>query len=75
MTAQGLIKAIKEKKPAIIEENGSPRYVILDWKTYRAWEEMREDMEDHIRFDLAEQASRGRKRYTIGEIKKKHNLP
>lgn len=51
-----------------------PRYVVLDWATYRAWEEMQEDLEDHIRFEIAERESRGKKRYTLAEVKKKYRL-
>lgn len=74
MTTQVLARALKKKKPAIIKENGTPRFVVLDWSIYRAWEEMREDIEDHIRFDISERESRGKKRYTLVEVKKKHRL-
>ncbi len=74
MTTKSIIRAIKQKKPAFIEENGSPRYVVLDWKTYRAWEEMREDMEDSARFTAALADSKNKKRYTFEEIKKKYRL-
>lgn len=75
MTAKTIARAIKVKKPAVIRENGAPRFVVLDWDTYRAWEEMREDMEDHIRFDLAMRESAGKKHYTFEEVKKKYHLP
>lgn len=69
MTTQSLAKALKSKKPAVIRERGLPRFVVLDWDAYRAWEEMREDMEDHIRFEIAERESRGQKRYTFRVLK------
>lgn len=74
MTIKALTGAIKSRKPAVIREDGAPRFVILDWETYKGWEEAREDMEDRIRFEIAERESRGRKRYTLGEIKKKYGL-
>ena len=74
MTTKAITQAIKSPKPAVIKKNGSPRYVVLDWHTYRAWEEMREDMEDHIRFEIAERESQGKKRYTWKEVKKKYHL-
>lgn len=75
MTAQGLIKAIKQKKPAVIEENGSPRYVVLDWKTYRAWEEMREDMEDSARLARALTDPKNQKRIPYTRVRKMLSLP
>jgi hypothetical protein len=36
MTTATLERTLKKKKPAIIKEKGVPRYVVLDWKTYRA---------------------------------------
>ena len=74
MTTKAITQAIKSQKPAVIRENGSPRYVVLDWETYRSWEEMREDMEDHIRFEIAERESQGKKPYTWTEVKKKYRL-
>ena len=53
MTIKILEKAIKAKKPAVIGKKGEPHYVILDWETYRKWEEMRDDLEDSIRFNEA----------------------
>ncbi len=75
MTTKTIARAISKRKPAIIKENGAPRFVVLDWDTYRNWKEMREDMEDHIRFEIAERESRGEKRYTLAEVKKKYRLP
>lgn len=74
MTNKTLTRAIREKKPAVIKERRVPRYVVLDWDTYRAWEEKREDMEDHIRFEISERESRGKKRLTLKEVKKKYGL-
>lgn len=74
MTIQTIARAIKAKKPAVIRENGAPRYVVLDWQRYQAWKEMEEDMEAHARFDLAERESQGKKRYTLEEIQKKYHL-
>ncbi|MDP3727534.1 MAG: hypothetical protein Q8R35_02745 [bacterium] len=74
MTAKTLALAIKKKKPAIILEKGLPRYVVLDWETYRGWEEMREDIEDHVRFEFAEQESLGRKRFALADVKKRYAL-
>ena len=74
MTTKALAQSLKKRKPAIIRERGMPRYVILDWKTYRGWEEMREDMEDHVRFDISERESRGKKRYTLAEVRRKYCL-
>lgn len=75
MTIKTIARALKQKKPAVIREKGSPRFVVLDWDIYRAWEAMREDTEDHIRFDIAERESRGKKRYTLTEVKKKYKIP
>ena len=74
MTTKTRTYAIKSRKPAVIREGGAPRFVILDWETYKGWEEAREDMEDHIRFEITERESRGRKRYTLAEIEKKYRL-
>lgn len=74
MTINALTRAIKKRKPAIVRENGAPRFVVLDWNVYRTWEQTREDTEDNIRFELAERESRGKKRYSLAEVKKKHRL-
>jgi PHD/YefM family antitoxin component YafN of YafNO toxin-antitoxin module len=74
MTIQTIAGKIGHKKPVLIRERGVPRYVILDWETYQKWEEMREDLEDHIRIDIAQRESRGKKRYSLATIKKKYNL-
>jgi len=75
MTTKTIAKAISRRgQPAIIKEKGMPRYVILDWETYQGWEELREDLEDNVRFDRALRASQGKKRYSLQEIKKKYRL-
>ena len=53
MTKQAISKAIKSGKPAVIKEHGNPRYVVLDWKTYRAWEELRDEMDGSARLNEA----------------------
>ena len=53
MTTQAISKAIKSGKPAVIKEHGNPRYVVLDWKTYQAWAELRDEMEDSVRLNEA----------------------
>ena len=35
MTTKTLAQAIKNKKLASIKEKGAPRYVVLDWDTYK----------------------------------------
>lgn len=74
MTIKLLTRAIKSRKPAIIEELGAPRYVVLDWDTYSKLEELHEDLEDHLRLEKVVRESRGRRRYSLGEIKKKYGL-
>ena len=75
MTAKAITQAIKSQKPAVIRENGSPRYVVLDWHTYRAWEEMREDMEDSARLAHALTHPKNQKRIPYAQVKKLLNLP
>lgn len=77
MTTQTLARAIKGKKsgePAVIKENGAPQFVVLDWDAYQKWQEWKEDMEDHARFEIAERQSRGKKRYSLREVKKRHGF-
>ena len=74
MVTDTFVRAIKGKKPAFVEKNGLPRYVILDWETYRVWEEKKEDMEDHIRFEIAMRESKGKEKISLTQIKKKYNL-
>lgn len=75
MTVKTLTRAIGKPKPAIIRERGVPRYVVLDWETYRSWEELKEDLEDHIRLDIALRESEGKKRYSLAAVKRKYRLP
>lgn len=74
MTIQTIARAIKAKKPAVIRENGAPRYVVLDWHTYRAWEEMREDMEDAERLTASLADPKNQKRIPYARVKKLLNL-
>lgn len=75
MTTKTIAQAIKSRKPAVIRENGTPRYVILDWETYRSWEEMREDMEDSQRLQEALADPKNQKRIAFSRVKKLLNLP
>lgn len=74
MTTTTLAHAIKDKKPALIREKGQPRFVVLDWDTYKTWEEKKEDLEDHVRFEIAEQESKGKRRYSLAQLKRKYHL-
>ena len=62
MTTQAISKAIRSGKPAVIKERGNPRYVILDWKTYRAWEELRDEVSDSARLNEALRDPKNQKR-------------
>ena len=75
MTTKTLARAIKKKMPAVIKEKGAPRYVVLDWVVYEKLQELREDFEDHLRFGIAERASRGKRRFSLEEIKARYELP
>ena len=75
MTTQTLARALKRRKPAVIRENGSPRYVVLDWNTYKVWEEMKEDMEDAARLEAALADTKNQKRIPFSRVKKMLNLP
>ena len=74
MTLQTLARAIKTKKPAVIKEGGTPRYVVLDWAAYRKLQALQEDFEDNLRFELSERVSRGKRRYSLQEAKKRLGL-
>lgn len=74
MTTQTLTRALRAQKPAVIKENGKPRYVVLDWNTYANWQEAMEDMEDSLRFEKALRESQGQKKYSLEEIKNKYGL-
>ena len=69
MTTQAISRAIKTKKPAIINEHGSPRYVVLDWDTYKKWEDAREDIEDAIRLKDALADPKNQKRIKFSGVK------
>ena len=70
MTTATLERTLKKKKPAIIKEKGAPRYVVLDWKTYRAWEEKEEDLEDATRLLEALTDPRNQKSISWHDVKK-----
>lgn len=74
MITTTLEHALKSKKPAIIKEKGTPRYVVLDWKTYRAWEEIKEDLEDVTRLVEALADKKNQKRTSLSRVKKMLNL-
>ncbi len=73
MTIQTLARAIKNKKPAIIKEGGIPRYAVLDWMVYKKWIEEIEDLQDRVRFEIATRKSKGQRRYSLKEMKKRHD--
>jgi PHD/YefM family antitoxin component YafN of YafNO toxin-antitoxin module len=70
MTAKTLTQAIRKPKPAIIRERGAPRYVVLDWETYRQWEEMRDDTEDAARLAEARADPKNQRRVPLARVKK-----
>lgn len=70
MTIQVLARALKKKKPTIIKENGSPRFVVLDWKTYSMWQEMKEDLEDTARLMEALTDPKNQKSTSLSEVRK-----
>ena len=74
MTLQTLAKAIKRKKPAIIHEGDTPRYVVLDWETYRSWEELREDLEDSLRLADALADPKNQHRAPLSRLKKQRKI-
>jgi len=57
-----------------MKDKGAPRYVVLDWATYKEWQEVKEDFEDHIRCQIAIQASKGKKSYSLQEMKRRYGL-
>ncbi|MBI2021105.1 hypothetical protein HYS99_01160 [Candidatus Giovannonibacteria bacterium] len=69
MITKAIGKIIKTKKPAIIKEHGSPRYVILDWRTYQKWQEAVEDAEDSKKLTEALLDPKNKKRMKIGDLK------
>ena len=75
MTIATLERALKKKKPAIIKEKGAPRFVILDWDTYKRWEETKEDLEDSKRLLEAIADLKNQKRISLSQAKKTLKLP
>ncbi len=75
MTIASLEQAIKSKRPAVIKEKGTPRFVVLDWKTYRVWQEMKEDLEDAVRLMGALADPKNQKRIPLSRVKKQFDLP
>ncbi|KKT41245.1 MAG: hypothetical protein UW30_C0010G0001 [Candidatus Giovannonibacteria bacterium GW2011_GWA2_44_13b] len=69
MTIATISRAIKMKKPAILKEGGVPRYVVLDWDTYRKWEDAKEDIEDIARLNSALSDPKNQKRIRFSAIK------
>ena len=75
MTITTLERALKKKKPAVIKEKGAPRFVILDWDTYKRWEETKEDLEDSKRLLEAIADLKNQKRISLSQAKKTLKLP
>ena len=75
MTLQALAKAIKSKKPAITREGDKPRFVVLDWSSYRRWEEMQEDLEDSLRLAEALADPKNQRRIPLARVKRRFKLP
>ena len=75
MTIATLERALKKKKPAVIKEKGAPRFVILDWDTYKRWEETKEDLEDSKRLLEAIADLKNQKRISLSQAKKTLKLP
>ena len=74
MTTKTLARAIKRKMPAIIKEKGVPRYVVLDWDMYKKWLNEIEDLEDRVRCEIAAWKSKGKRRYSLKEMKRRYGL-
>lgn len=74
MITATLEHALKNKKPAILKEKGAPRYVVLDWETYQAWEEDKEDLENTIRLTEALADKKNQKHTSLSRVKKMLNL-
>lgn len=75
MTMKAVAEAMKRRKPAIIRQNGTPRYVVLDWKTWQELEELREDIEDAERLNAALADPKNRRRIPLAEVKRRFRLP
>lgn len=69
MTAKTLSRAMSSKKLAIISEHGAPRYVVLDWDTYKKWDEALEDASDSQRLIEALNDPKNQKRTRISNLK------
>ncbi|MBI4225328.1 MAG: hypothetical protein HY617_03270 [Candidatus Sungbacteria bacterium] len=81
MTTKTLARAIKNKKPAIIKEKGTPRYVVLDWDTYKEWQEQREEFLDELEDyrelhdpEIQEHIREGTKEYMAGKSRPAEQL-
>lgn len=74
MITQVLARALKGKRPAVIKQNGSPRFVVLDWKTYNMWQEMKEDLEDTERLMEALTDPKNQKRISLSKVRKTLHL-
>lgn len=57
------------KKPAIISEHGAPRYVVLDWDTYRKWDAALEDAADSKRLTEALYDPKNQKKIRFSAVK------
>jgi PHD/YefM family antitoxin component YafN of YafNO toxin-antitoxin module len=75
MTTKTIERALKRSKPSILKENGRPRFVILDWDTYRRWEETKEDLEDTARLAEALVDPKNKKLLPLSQVKKMLRLP
>ena len=59
--------------PAIIREKGTPRYVVLDWATYKGLQELQErqeELEDYLEVNdpvVQEHIREGMKEYMAGK--------
>lgn len=74
MTTRMLLKTIKNKKPTIIKEKGKPRFVVLDWDTYKMWEEIREDFDDSQRLRDALSDPKNQRKINFADTQKKYSL-
>jgi len=75
MTIKTIGRALKGSKPSVLRENGKPRFVILDWDTYRRWEETKEDLEDAARLAEALADPKNQKLLPLSRVKKMLRLP
>lgn len=75
MITETLARAFKMKKPVVIREKGSPRFVVLDWETYKTWQETEEDLEDAARLMEALADPKNQKRTPLSRVKKMFHLP